>query len=66
LLVNVADFVSPSTAARMLDMSKRHVLRLAEQGELIAVMTPIGRLIDRRSVEALAQERTDKRRGNAR
>jgi excisionase family DNA binding protein len=60
LFVNPADFVSPTTPARMLGVSKRHVLRLIQQDELAAVMTPLGRLVDRGSVEQLAADRASR------
>lgn len=57
LAIDAADVVGPSTAARMLGISRQHVLRLAENGKLSATKTEIGRLIPRADVERLMRER---------
>jgi excisionase family DNA binding protein len=49
--------MTPSAAARVLGLSKTHVLRLVDSGQIDAVRTPLGRLLDTASVERLAAER---------
>jgi excisionase family DNA binding protein len=56
--LTVTEVVGPSSAARMLGISSRHVIRLIEAGKLAATKTEIGRLIPRADVERLAAERS--------
>lgn len=53
----MVDVLSVVGAARRLGVSGSTVRRLCEAGKLRAEMTPLGRLIDEGSVEALARER---------
>jgi hypothetical protein len=56
------EWISPGQAAKALDLSAPRVRELAVTGQLSTVMLPTGdRLIERRSVERLAQERASKR-----
>ena len=57
MILETSDVVGPSMAAQMLGISKRHVLRLADAGKLEAIMTPLGRLVTKASVERLREER---------
>lgn len=57
--LNAADVVGPSTAGRMLGLSRQHIVRLVEAGKLSAVKTELGRLIPIGDVERLARERQD-------
>jgi excisionase family DNA binding protein len=49
--------LSPTQAARRLDVSYRRVIQLADEGSLAAIRTPIGRIFARADVERLAAER---------
>lgn len=50
-------WLTPSRAARELDLSVARVKQLVAQGKLIAQKTVLGRLIDPASVKALLEER---------
>jgi hypothetical protein len=49
--------LSPSQAARELDVSAKRAVQLADAGKLRCIKTPLGRLFDRADVERLARER---------
>lgn len=49
--------MTTSQAARTLDLSRQHTIRLARRGDLRHVWTPLGRLFDASDVARLAQER---------
>ena len=49
--------MSPSSAARVLGLSKTHVLRLADSGQIPTIRTPLGRILDGEAVTRLAAER---------
>jgi predicted site-specific integrase-resolvase len=54
--------LTPSAAARILEVSARTVDRYGDAGLLHALQTPYGRLFERDEVERLRQEREAKRR----
>jgi hypothetical protein len=53
--------LSPSQTGRRLGLSAARVRQLADAGRLEFVLTPLGRLFDERSVEALRVERETKK-----
>ena len=53
-------FLGPSAAARELGVSYERVRRLMADGRLSFVPTPLGRLVERSSVEAMAAQRSAK------
>jgi len=57
--MTVTETMSPSEAARVLGLSKTHVLRLADTGALPAMRTPLGRLLDSAAVHKLAERREE-------
>ena len=44
-------YLSPAQAARLLGVTPTRVRQLADGGQLVAVRSPLGRLIERGSVE---------------
>ena len=57
-----AEYLTPAQAARQLDLSAQRVRQLVDIGQLVAVRTPLGRLLDGAAVRALARERALRRR----
>ncbi len=53
--------VTTGQAARRLEVSEERVRQLTRCGELKSVTTPLGRLIDARSVDELAERRQAQR-----
>lgn len=53
----LAGWLSPSQAAKQLDVTPTRVSQLADEGQVKALKTPLGRLIDSASVEALVKAR---------
>jgi excisionase family DNA binding protein len=51
------DVMATSQVARLLGISSTHAIRLADQGQLTAIQTPLGRLYRRQDVERLAEDR---------
>lgn len=51
------EYLSPSEAARALDLSASRVRQLLDAGTLRGQVSPLGRLIERTSVEELRAER---------
>lgn len=62
-LREIEDYLSPSEAGRILGTSGQWVKQLARRGELEAVETHLGWLIEPGSVERLADERVRKAEG---
>jgi len=58
----MTDSLTPSQAARRLEISKARILQLSKEGRLPAIRTPLGRLYDPDVVERFAQERQRARR----
>jgi len=54
--------LTPSQAARRLDLSRSRVLQLSNAGLLPATRTPLGRLFDASVVEDYARERENLRK----
>ncbi|MGD9890121.1 MAG: helix-turn-helix domain-containing protein [Dehalococcoidia bacterium] len=52
-----SETIGVSGAARLLGVSEGRVRQLAAAGTLPATVTPLGRLFNRRVVEALAEQR---------
>jgi excisionase family DNA binding protein len=52
-----SEYLTTSQAGRLLDLSAERVRQMIATGRLTAWPTPLGRLIQRRDVEALAAER---------
>jgi hypothetical protein len=61
----LAQWISPGTAARTLNVSTKRVRQLVEEGRLISVTTELGRLIDPASVEQVRTEREARAKGGA-
>lgn len=55
--VTVMDVLAPSEAARTLEISRQHLLRLSDQGRVRYIRTPLGRLYPRDAVARLREER---------
>ncbi len=55
------ELLSPAEAGRRLGLSVDRIRQLVDHGRLEATRTPLGRLIDAGSVEALAAERAAQR-----
>lgn len=56
--MNEQDLMTVKQAARELDFSEMHVRKLADNGTLKGIRVPNGpRLLDRKSVEHLAEQR---------
>ncbi len=53
----VLDGLSVVQAARALGVSEKNVRALCDRGELDYTLTPIGRVVDRASVEKMVEER---------
>ena len=51
------DWLTPTQAGRRLELSAERVRQLTAEGRIAYIPTPLGRLIDRASVERLAAER---------
>jgi excisionase family DNA binding protein len=49
--------LGPTTAASRVGISTRHLLRLADDGEVSAIKTPLGRLFPPREIEELRERR---------
>lgn len=49
--------LTTTQAARILDVSSRRVVQMAEKGELLYERTPLGRLYDAADVARIADER---------
>ena len=62
----IDDRLSPSQAARRLEVSSEMVRRWIRSGRLIATSTSLGHLIDAASVERLRVEREERAHGTAR
>jgi len=58
----LTDSLTPSQAARRLEISKARVLQLNNDGRLPAIRTPLGRLFDAQVVEEYARQRTQSTR----
>jgi excisionase family DNA binding protein len=58
----LANLLTTSEAARVLEVSDQWVRSLMRSGRLAHVVTPLGRLIPREAVERLARERRGRRR----
>jgi excisionase family DNA binding protein len=58
----LANLLTTSEAARVLEVSDQWVRALMRSGRLAHVVTPLGRLIPRDAVERLARERRGRRR----
>lgn len=56
-------WLTPSQAARVLDITPARVRQLIAAGQLACDRTPLGRLVLASSVETLAAERTRRRQG---
>jgi len=56
----IEDWLSPSQAGALLGTSGQWVTQLARRGELDAVRTPLGWLVNPAAVERLANERLEK------
>ncbi len=54
------DWIGPSEAARVLDLSITRVHELADQGKIKMQRTALGRLIERASCEEYARERAER------
>lgn len=55
------EYITPSQAARRLDLSKSRILQLNNEGRLRAIRTPLGRLFDLEDIERFAREREVKK-----
>ena len=51
------DYLTPSQAARRLEVTPNRVRQLLVDGSLPYVTTPLGRLVDAKGVDRLAAER---------
>ena len=51
------DYLTPAQAARLLGVTSQWVVKLSNRGDLHAILTPLGRLIERRSVEELVRKK---------
>lgn len=51
--VTQAEYLAPSQAGRILEVSSTTVIRWARAGKLRSVRTPLGRLIESKSVDEL-------------
>ena len=49
--------LSPAQAARLVGVTPQRLRQLMGEGKLQYVMTPLGRLLDRREVDALVEKR---------
>jgi excisionase family DNA binding protein len=58
------DGLTPAQAARILGVTTQRVRQLTQDGRLIFMQTPLGRLLDRESVEQLRLAR-ESRQGRA-
>jgi len=58
----LANLLTTSEAARLLEVSDQWVRTLMRSNRLAHVVTPLGRLIPREAVERLARERRGRRR----
>jgi excisionase family DNA binding protein len=59
-VVTVPDTLTTSQVARYLGLSRQHTIRLARDGRLPHIDTPLGRLFPRADVERLAEERRER------
>lgn len=50
-------YVTPAEAARMLGVSKVRITQLCQEQRLTYLLSPLGKLIDKRSIDAYAQVR---------
>jgi hypothetical protein len=57
--------LSPAQAARVLDLTPNRIRQLCDSGVLKVTRTPLGRLLDAESVNALAAERALEREAKA-
>jgi len=60
------DFLTPSQAARRLDVTPSRVRQLLVDGSLPYVATPLGRLVEAKGVDKLVAERARRRQDRAR
>jgi excisionase family DNA binding protein len=60
---STADYLTPAEAGRALGLTSMRVRQLVAEGRLAAIRTPLGRLIERQSVEALRRKRAAGRAG---
>lgn len=65
-MFDISTALAPSQAARRLGLSKTMVCLLCRQGQLNAVKTTLGWLIEPEDVERLRVERAERKRAGAR
>jgi hypothetical protein len=53
----LAETLSPAQAAHILGVTPQRVQALVDEGQLVGFRTPLGRLVERESVHALAARR---------
>jgi hypothetical protein len=63
-MIDFDAYVSPSQAGRILGLSPSRVKQLVDDGSIAALSTPLGRLISRESVQALAEQRRRRDQGD--
>jgi hypothetical protein len=61
ITAHISEWLSPTRAARRLNVSSQSIINWCEDGRLVSYKTLLGRLIDPASVEALAAERAEQK-----